>query len=247
MATCARPRSQDSFDTDDLELFRRWRGSQDRAVFSELVSRHLGLAHAMARRYGGRGLDGDDLSQVAMVGLCKSVERFDPERGVAFSTFAVPTILGELRRHFRDRGWVVRVPRRLQELRRHAEQELRRLEQEGDGRRPSIEEVAAALGADPDDVAVATNLGGCYQPSSLDAMRRPDLLDEAESPADVACRDVTVARLLDMLADRERRIFVLRYFHGMTQQEIADRVGISQMHVSRLLRAGLEDLRGAAA
>lgn len=228
------------------DLFRRWRLTQDPRLRDQLVGCHLGLAEAMARRYGSRGQDHDDLRQVGVIGLIKAIDRFDPDRGVTFATFAVPTILGEIRRHFRDRGWMIRVPRRFQDLARRAEETHRRLQQEGRGRTPSPEQVADDLGEDVDDVRVAVALmRSCYRPGELHDVAQLRLVDRADSPADIVCRDVLVEQLLDTLPRRERRIFVLRYYGGHTQQEIADQVGISQMHVSRLLRAGLADLRAA--
>ncbi len=228
-------------------VFRQWRRSGDPSLREQLVGEHLGLAEAMARRYGQRGQDDDDLRQVAVIGLLKAIDRFDPDRGVAFSSFAVPTILGELRRHFRDRGWMIRVPRRFQDLARRAEEARRRLQQEGHGRRPSDEQVAEDLAEDVDDVRIAVAvMRSCYRPGELQEFAQLSLVDRDDSPSDVVCRDVWVEQLLETLPERERRIFVLRYYGGLTQQEIADRIGISQMHVSRLLRAGLQDLRAVA-
>lgn len=232
---------------DSLEAFRKYQRTGDRNLRDELVMRHLGLAVAMAGRYRGRGEDPDDLRQVAIVGLVKAVDRFDPDRGTAFSTFAVPTILGELKRHFRDSGWTIRVPRRLQELRRQAEAARRRLEQE-QAHAPTVEQIADVLHESCDDVREALELGSCYQPASLEGhAHRRELADGKSPSATTACRRAEADRLLKVLDKRRRQIFVLRYYRGLTQQEIADRVGISQMHVSRLLRAGLEDMRQAAA
>ncbi len=230
---------------DDLDAFRRWQTSRDPRLRDELVIDHLGLAYAMAGRYAGRGIEPDDLRQVAVVGLIKAVDRFDPDRGVAFSSFAVPTILGEIKRHFRDRGWAIRVPRRLKELRREVEGSRRRLEQRR-AHAPAPAEIAEDLGESAGDVLEAMGIGSCFRPNSLEGSSRPDLLDEGSEPAGPACDRAVVDHLLECLDERERRIFVLRYDAGMTQQEIADRVGISQMHVSRLLRAGLDHLRDVA-
>lgn len=240
----SRPRQTPS--RDDLEDFRTYRRTRDRALRDDLVLRHIGLAMSLAARYSGRGQDPDDLRQVALVGLIKAVDRFDPDHGAAFSSFATPTILGELKRHFRDRGWTIRVPRRVQVLRRRAQAARQELEQ-AHGQAATTGEVARALGEPEDDVREALAAGSCYQPASLEERTRPDLPDTAGSSAATACDQVDVERLLQGLDPREQRIFVLRYYAGMTQQEIADRVGISQMHVSRLLRAGIEDMRAAAA
>jgi len=236
---CVRPH------VGDDELFRRHRQTGDRELHDQLVADHLGLAVAMARRYGGRGEDADDLRQVAVIGLIKAVNRFDPDRGHAFATFAVPTILGELRHHFRDAGWTIRVPRRVKELRRNcsrAHQELQhRLH-----RTPTLAEIAAELGEDVDDVQVAmVGVRDCYQPQRLEGST-PLQSAKADTTEEVACREVLVEDMLAELPNRQRRIFVLRYYEDLTQREIAEQVGISQMHVSRLLRSGLEDLRAVA-
>ncbi|MBY5161344.1 sigma-70 family RNA polymerase sigma factor [Salsipaludibacter albus] len=236
----------ESSSLDDLDAFRTWQETRDPAIRDELVMRHLGLAHAMAHRYASRGMDPEDLRQVAVVGLIKAIDRFDPDHGTAFSSFAVPTILGEVKRHFRDRGWTIRVPRRLQQLRREVERSRRRLEQE-QACTPPPSEIAEDIDEPVRDVIEAMDLGSCYQPSSLEARRRPDVPDGSVASAETACDRAEVERLLGQLPERERRIFVLRYYAGLTQQEIADRVGISQMHVSRLLRAGIRDLRESAA
>ena len=231
-------------DNDD-ELFRRHRHTGERELHAQLVADNLGLAEAMARRYAGRGEDDDDLRQVAVIGLMKAIDRFDPDQGHAFSTFAVPTILGELKHHFRDAGWTIRVPRRIKELRRHcnrAHQELQhRLH-----RAPTLAEIAEELGEHVDEVEVAImGVRDCYRPQRLEAST-PLQSVEADTTEDVACREVLLEDLLAGLASREQRIFVLRYYEDLTQQEIAEQVGISQMHVSRLLRSGLEDLRAVA-
>lgn len=231
---------------DELAGFRDYRLTGSRRIRDELVLRHLGLAVAMARRYADRGLDHDDLKQVATIGLMASVERFDPERGVAFSSFAVPTILGGLKRHFRDLGWTVRVPRRLQDLRRSALATRERLQHEL-GATPDCSAIAEELHEDVADVRAALgDLTSCYRPHFLDERQWCDLPDDEGSTERDACTRVMAERLLEGLDARERRIFVLRYYEAMTQQEVADRVGLSQMHVSRLLRAGLQEMREAA-
>ena len=239
MPACQTP---DPHDAPDHDAFRTYRRTRDRAVRDRLVQDHLGLAHAMAERYVDRGIARDDLRQVAALGLVKAVERFDPDRGVAFSSFAVPTILGELRRHFRDAGWMISVPRRLQELRQQVDRTVA-LFQQRHGRTPSLDEVAAHLHEDPEDVLLALEgLRSCYRPSSLD-QAPVDAPDDAE----VAHVDdaVLVQGLVDGLPPRQREIVVLRYWGDLTQQEIADQVGISQMHVSRLLRRSLSQMSAA--
>lgn len=233
-------------DLLDLADFRLWRTTGDTTVRDDLVARHRGLGVAMARRYADRGVDHDDLVQVAMIGLVKAVVRFDPDTGNAFSTFAVPTILGELKHHFRDNAWTIKVPRRLQNLRRAAMQAREALEQE-DGVPPTVEDVAAVLGRDPREVRVALEaISSCYRPRTLDPRRHADVPDPTTSVEAVACREAEVTHLLSALSARDRRIFILRYYGAMTQQEIAEEMGISQMHVSRLLRKGLDQMRAAA-
>jgi RNA polymerase sigma-B factor len=205
------------------------------------------LAEALAARFSDRGEPIDDLRQVALVGLLKAVERFDPERGVQFTSFATPTVVGELKRHFRDKGWAVRVPRRVQELHLRLRAIVAMLHQDL-GRAPSTSEVAEEAGVRDDDVLEAMEAGSLYRLSSLDA-QRPD----AEEPAiaglgdddpelAVADERIAVEKLLEALPERERQIVYLRFFEGMTQAEIAHQIGISQMHVSRLLARSLETL-----
>lgn len=211
-----------------------------------LVHHHLGLARSLAERYVGRGIPRDDLHQVAVLGLVRAIDRFDPDRGVAFSSFAVPTILGEVRRHFRDHGWTVSVPRHLQELRQRADHAVSRLEQEL-GRRPTLAETARALDADPDDVLLALDgIRSCYRPSSLPAGTADALADDDPDPMDRQDTSLVVQGLLEELPERVQRVVVLRYWSGLTQREIADRVGCSQMHVSRLLRRSLDHMHAAA-
>lgn len=227
--------------TADREAFRAHRRTRAPAARDELVARHRGLAEAMAHRYQGRGIAAEDLSQVAVLGLLKAIDRFDPDRGVAFSSFAVPTILGELRRHFRDHGWSVSVPRRLQELRLRADHVREQLAHEL-GREPTWVEVAQGCDASADEVAMALDgLRTAYRPESLER----HLLD-AGSGDDVA-GEVTTAVLVEQglssLPERDRRVVRLRYWEGLTQQQIADRVGVSQMQVSRVLRASLDRMQ----
>lgn len=214
----------------------------DRARRERLVDDHIGLAHALAARYRRRGIPREDLEQTAVVGLLKAADRFDPHRGCSFTSFAVPTILGELRRAFRDTGWMVKVPRRLQELRMRAETRRRRLEQQL-GRPATVDEVATALGEPREVVAMALDgLRSCYRPDELDGVELDRAADGGTSWEDV----LLVEGLLAELPEREQRIVVLRFWAGWTQQEIAEDVGVSQMHVSRLLRASLARLHELA-
>lgn len=233
-------------ETDDAARFRELRRTGDRRLRDDLIDEHLGLATAMAQRYEGRGVPLDDLVQVATIGLLKAVVRYDPDRGPAFSSYAVPTILGELRHHFRDHGWTVSVPRRLQDLRRRADSTAARLAQER-GHQPTVTEVADDLGEDRDTVLLALDgLRTAYAPGTLDTGTIESLASGA-APQERAEDRVLVRRLLATLPERERRVVVLRYWGGLSQQQIADRVGCSQMHVSRLLRRSLAAMQDRAA
>lgn len=229
----------------------RWlfeRAGTDRSARDALVARHRPLAASLARRYLGFGEPLDDFVQVASIGLLKAINRFDHSRGVSFVAFATPTIVGELKRHFRDRGWAVRVPRRLQEHALQVRRTMGELSQEL-GRSPTVEEIATATGMSSDDVLEASDAMLAYVTTSLDAPLAENMtlgetlpanedhdLEAAEAWADLAVH-------IDRLPDRERRILVLRFFRGLTQTEIAEEVGVSQMHVSRLLARALQTLR----
>ncbi|WP_171990730.1 RNA polymerase sigma factor SigF [Streptomyces sp. JHA26] len=216
---------------------------------NRLVRMHLPLVEHLARRFRNRGEPLDDLTQVATIGLIKSVDRFDPDRGVEFSTYATPTVVGEIKRHFRDKGWAVRVPRRLQELRlalTTATAELSQLH----GRSPTVHELAEKLSISEEEVLEGLESANAYSTLSLDV---PDTDDESPAVADtlgaedealegVEYRE-SLKPLLEDLPPREKRILLLRFFGNMTQSQIAQEVGISQMHVSRLLARTLAQLR----
>jgi RNA polymerase sigma-B factor len=223
-----------------------------RRARDELVTLHLPLVHFLARRFRDRGEPLEDLVQVGTIGLIKAVDRFDPQRGVEFSTYATPTIVGEIKRHFRDKGWAIRVPRRLQELRISLGRATAELSQKS-GRAPTVAELAAHLGISEDEVIEGLEGALAYSTTSLDAHVGGDDGDESPSLVDrlggddldleaVEYRE-SLKPLLAALPSRERRILALRFFHGMTQSEIAAEVGISQMHVSRLLAKSLATLR----
>jgi RNA polymerase sigma-B factor len=236
------------------ERFVRFQATGDRALRDELVVEHLGLAKALARRYAGRGEAMDDLQQVATVGLLKAVERFEPQRGLSFTTFAVPTITGEIKRHFRDRTWSTRVPRALQELALRLTDSVRELSQEL-GRSPSIAEIATRLEIDEELVLEAIEVSRSYTASSLDtpaddetgASRFDRVLGGDDRGFEAVDQRMTVDYLLSTLSERDRAIVTLRFFDNLTQSEIAARVGISQMHVSRLLARALEALHDVIA
>ncbi|MEY9844057.1 RNA polymerase sigma factor SigF [Streptacidiphilus sp. MAP5-3] len=225
-------------------------GSPERVELrNQLVRMHIPLVEHLARRFRNRGEPLDDLTQVATIGLIKSVDRFDPERGVEFSTYATPTIVGEIKRHFRDKGWAVRVPRRLQELRLALTTATSELSQRH-GRSPTVHELAEHLGISEEEVLEGLESANAYSTLSLDV---PDTDDESPAVADtlgaeddalegVEYRE-SLKPLLAQLPQREQRILVLRFFRNMTQSQIASEVGISQMHVSRLLARTLAQLR----
>jgi len=216
------------------------------------VERFLPLARQLARRYQRGGELLDDLNQVASLGLLKAVDRYDPERQTAFSSFAVPTILGELKRHFRDKGWSVRVPRDLQELAVRLEPVSEELNREL-GRPPTPAEIAERTGTTVEQVLEAREAAGAYRAVSLDRPREDDEEEGAgivlgiEDPGfGVAEDSATVERLMRVLNDREREVLRLRFAEDLTQAEIGQRVGVSQMHVSRIIRQAIARLREAA-
>jgi RNA polymerase sigma-B factor len=232
----------EDFGRIEHEAFRAYHDEPTAEGRNALVARHLGLARSLARRFAGRGEPLDDLEQVAFEGLVKAVERFDPYRGTSFAAFAVPTIVGEIKRHFRDHTWATKVPRAAKELSTRITATTEALSNQLH-RPPTVAELAEALGVSEDVVIEALDARTAYRPSSLSSPTDGDggrtlgdsLADEDRGFARVEAR-LTVADLLASLPDRERRILELRYFEELSQDQIAARVGISQMHVSRLLR-----------
>jgi RNA polymerase sigma-B factor len=231
-----------------LDTFWEYRRTGSRALRNQLIEEHRGFAEYLSRRFGHRGEPLDDLRQVALVGLLKAVERFEPDRGLSFTTFAGPTIVGELKRHLRDRTWSIHVPRRFQELSMLVERSRADLGQQL-GRSPTPSEIAADIGVSEEHVLEGMEARNAYRAGSLDlpeaghdtttAGDRIGVLDEEFSRVE----DRAVVReMIAALPVRERRIVYLRFFEGLTQAEIADRTGISQMHVSRLLTRSLEAL-----
>jgi RNA polymerase sigma-B factor len=235
-------------------LFARYRERGDQAARDALVERFLPLATQLARRYHRGNEPLEDLVQVASVGLLKAVGRFDPARGTAFSSFAVPTIAGELKRHFRDKGWAVRVPRDLQELALRVDRATDRLVHRL-GRAPTASEIADDLGVTIEQVLEAHEAAAAYRADSLDrpgsdddedATRVVDTLGGDEPGYRHAEHSATLEPMMSVLSEREREILRLRFVEDLTQSEIGDRVGLSQMHVSRLLRRAVARLREAA-
>ncbi len=222
--------------------------TRDASERDELVRQHLRLAEHLARRFANRGVPLDDLVQVASLALVNAVDRYDPARGTTFSTFATPTIVGEIKRHFRDRSWDLRVPRRVKELHLRLNEVVGRLNQQL-GRSPTIAELAHATQASEEEVLEAIEAGHAFQAQTIhpiDADREVlviGALAQHDAALHAADDRLLVAELLASLPPREQLIVRLRFFEGMTQDDIAARLGISQMHVSRLLARTLEFLR----
>ena len=241
-------------DANDRDLLRRYHEQGDKAAREKLIERYMSLVRSLARRYASRGEQLDDLVQIGAIGLIKAIDRFDIDRGVELTTYATPNIIGEIKRHFRDHGWAVRVPRGLQEL---SIQLMRVVEQlTGDlGRSPTIPELAEATGSSEEEVLEALETSRAYSPLSLSVTSSgdEDELDPLESiGADDHEFEVSEDRAvlepgMRALDERERLILQLRFYEGLTQSQIAQRIGISQMHVSRLIRRALEKVRAEIA
>jgi RNA polymerase sigma-B factor len=236
---------------DTNELFEQWREHGDRRARDELVERFLPLARKLARRYAGAREPFDDLLQVASLGLVKAVDRFDPERGTAFSSFAVPTILGELKRYFRDLGWSVHVPRGAQEMALRVEDAYQKLTSK-DGRAPSVGVLAEFTELSIEDVLEGLETAAAHHSVSLDAPHDDgeggsgtlgDTFGEDEDGFELVDASVTIAAAARSLSARERRVLMLRFVEDRTQTQIAELIGVSQMQVSRILRGALEKLR----
>ena len=237
-------------------LHRRYRETTDPAekerIREQLVNAYHDFVYFLARKFQNRGEPLDDIVQVGYLGLIKAIERFDPDLGFEFTTFATLTVAGEIKRHFRDKGTAIRFPRRLQELHQTVVRINEQMKNEL-GREPTVAELAERLGVTPDDVTEAMEIGPAYVPLSLD---QPIASGDGESSRSVSeqiggadpeldrveMRDV-LDRAMEHLTPRERAIMAMRFYEQMSQSEIARRLGISQMHVSRLQRAALEQLR----
>ncbi len=239
---------------EDRRLLLRYHRHGDHGAREELVRRMLPLARRMARRYHRSDESFDDLVQVATVGLIKAIDRFDPARETAFSSYAVPTMLGELKRYFRDNGWAVHVPRGMQERVMQVDGTVKQLSREL-GRSPSVAEIAESIGSTAELVLEAMEASSAYDAVSLDSHRFGDDGDGETYAESIGAEDerfemveygATIAPTLAALPARDRMVLRLRFVDDLTQAEIAERVGVSQMHVSRLIRRALERLRTVA-
>lgn len=240
-----------SNDLEDLGLFREFARTKKRSTRNALVERHMGLAAHVAKRYARSGRTDEDLRQVAMIGLVKAVDRFDPEYGASFSSYAGRTIEGELKRYFRDKTWAVKVPRSAKELHLQIRNAAAELEQRT-GKSPSVAQLAEHLQIDRDDVLRGLAATAASSVGTLDGGANDDDLGGTDRQAALASidrsysdseNDIVVSELIERLPEREQDIVRLRFYDNMSQTEIADIVGVSQMHVSRLLRRSFEQMR----
>jgi RNA polymerase sigma-B factor len=236
---------------DDKLLLRRYHEQGDLQAREQLIEQYMSLVRSLARRYSYRGEQLEDLVQIGAIGLIKAIDRFDLERGVELTTYATPNIIGEIKRHFRDKGWSVRVPRGLQELNVQLSRLVEQLTVQL-GRSPTIPELAKAAGVEEEQVLEALESGRAYTSLSLsvgggggddDDLDPLESLGTEEHQYEVSEDRAVLAPGFKALDERERKILQLRFFEGLTQSQIAQQVGISQMHVSRLIRRSLEKIR----
>ncbi len=236
---------------DDKILLRRYHENGDLQAREQLIEQYMSLVRSLARRYSYRGEQLEDLVQIGAIGLIKAIDRFDLDRGVELTTYATPNIIGEIKRHFRDKGWAVRVPRGLQELNVQLSRLVEQLTVQL-GRSPTIPELAKAAGVEEEQVLEALESGRAYTSLSLsvgggggddDDLDPLESLGTEEHQYEVSEDRAMLAPGFKALDERERKILQLRFFDGLTQSQIAQQVGISQMHVSRLIRRSLEKIR----
>jgi len=236
---------------DDKILLRRYHEQGDLQAREQLIEQYMSLVRSLARRYSYRGEQLEDLVQIGAIGLIKAIDRFDVNRGVELTTYATPNIIGEIKRHFRDKGWSVRVPRGLQELNVQLSRLMEQLTVQF-GRSPTIPELAKASGAQEEEVLEALESGRAYSSLSLSAGGGGDGDDDLDPLESIGTEEhqyevsedrAVLAPGFRALDERERKILQLRFFDGLTQSQIAQQVGISQMHVSRLIRRSLEKIR----
>jgi RNA polymerase sigma-B factor len=236
---------------DDKILLRRYHEDGDLQAREQLIEQYMSLVRSLARRYSYRGEQLEDLVQIGAIGLIKAIDRFDLDRGVELTTYATPNIIGEIKRHFRDKGWSVRVPRGLQELNVQLSRLVEQLTVQL-ARSPTIPELAKAAGVEEEQVLEALESGRAYTSLSLsvgsgagddDDLDPLESLGTEEHQYEVSEDRAVLAPGFKVLDERERKILQLRFFDGLTQSQIAQQVGISQMHVSRLIRRSLEKIR----
>ena len=250
--TSSAPKGKDAWDKERThELFRLYKEKGDEEARDQLIVSHLNLVRFLASKFKNRGEPLDDLVQVGTIGLIKAIDRFDPERGLEFTTYATPTILGEIKRHFRDKGWSIRVPRRLQELSAKVNQATDELTVELQ-RSPSVEEIAAKLGVGAEEILEAMESSGAYTSVSLEAGgsseddEAPALIDRlgsVDEDLDASDDRMVIDDAISDFSPREQEIVRMRFIDGLTQVEIAKRLGVSQVQVSRLLRRTLRKIQ----
>ena len=246
------PKGKDAWDKERThELFRLYKEKGDEEARDQLIVSHLNLVRFLASKFKNRGEPLDDLVQVGTIGLIRAIDRFDPERGLEFTTYATPTILGEIKRHFRDKGWSIRVPRRLQELSAKVNQATDELTVELQ-RSPSVEEIAAKLGVGAEEILEAMESSGAYTSVSLEAGgsseddEAPALIDRlgsVDEDLDASDDRMVIDDAIRDFSPREQEIVRMRFIDGLTQVEIAKRLGVSQVQVSRLLRRTLRKIQ----
>jgi RNA polymerase sigma-B factor len=248
-AASRRPVGSDRGREQDRELLRRYHEGGDTGAREELIQRHLPLVRSLARRYAGRGEALEDIEQVGAIGLIKAIDRFELAREVSLATYATPNLVGEIKRHFRDKGWAIRVPRALQELNASMSGAIEQLTVRL-SRSPSIAEIAEELKTTPEEVLEALEVGSAYSTVSLSGA--PGGEEELDPLETIGEEDegfqrsedrAALAPALQRLPPREREILRMRFEEGLPQTQIAQRVGLSQMHVSRLIRKSLVEMR----
>jgi RNA polymerase sigma-B factor len=248
-ATSRKPVGSDKGREEDRELLRRYHEGGDTSAREALIERHLPLVRSLARRYAGRGESLEDIEQVGAIGLIKAIDRFELEREVSLATYATPNVVGEIKRHFRDKGWAIRVPRALQELNASMSGAIERLTVKF-SRSPSIAEIAEELETTPEQVLEALEVGSAYSTVSLSGGPAGDeeldpleTIGEEDAGFERSEDRAALAPALMRLPAREREILRMRFEEGLPQTQIAQRVGLSQMHVSRLIRKSLAEMR----
>ncbi len=239
-------------DAATPELFEKYQKTRDPQVREELILAHMNLVRYLARKFANRGEPLEDLTQVGMIGLMNAIDRFDPSRGIRFATYATPTIVGEIRRYFRDRGWAVKVPRRLQEMNLAANKAIDGLTQKLN-RAPTVPELAREMEISEQEALEAMELGDMYELPSLDGemggnsgetrSKLADYVGRVDEGIEKFERRVRLTEALSSLSPRERKIIELRFFGNLSQTQVAEKLNISQMHVSRLQQRALAKLR----